>query len=102
MRTKNGIELDLKESKYKSNFNGYEFYFSSEFYKYKFEERLTPYIMVENAKIKNKYGVRIFLHEVLAISLYKNIEKRGFRVVNCYTGDEITENATFTLEQVVL
>ena len=55
MLTPNGIELDLKESKYISSYENYTFYFSSEIYKNKFEEKLTAYIILENAKMKNKY-----------------------------------------------
>lgn len=102
MLTENGIELDLKESNYTAEFGSYIFYFSSVNYRDKFLERLKPFILVETIKFKNKYGINLNIQEVFAISLYKKIEKRGFRVINIFANDEVTQNATFALEQVVL
>ena len=99
MTTVNGIELDLNESKYKSDYEEYSFYFSSLNYKNKFEEKLMPYIILETAKIKNKYGVGISLNIYLAVALYKKIEKRGFRIVNNYMGYELNETSSFNCEQ---
>lgn len=81
MKTKNGIELNLEESKYISKFNGLVFYFSSETYKNKFNEQIEDFIKIESIKIFNKYKVKIDLSDYLAVSLYKRIEKRGFLIL---------------------
>lgn len=94
MKTKNGIELNLAVSEYKTEFANFIFYFSSKFYKNKFKESLTEYIDTEERKIKNKYKVDICLTSYLAISLYKKVEKRGFFVVSKH-GEVINENVVF-------
>lgn len=81
MKTKNGIYLNLEESEYKLNYNGLIFYFSSELYMLKFKYKVIQYTIEETAKIKAKYKININLDAMLEISLYKKIEKRGFRIV---------------------
>ena len=54
MKTKNGIELDLKNSSYIYDYNDFKFYFSSKFYLEKFKENLSYYIFMETTKIINK------------------------------------------------
>ena len=87
MKTKNGIELDLKNSSYIYDYNNLKFYFSSELYLKKFQENLSYYIFMETTKIINKYKVKINLNLFLAISLYQKIEKRGFYIK--YENEEI-------------
>ena len=80
MQTKNGIELNLKESKYKAHYNNLVFYFSSEFYKNKFQNEIVDFIKIETIKLFNKYKTSIELTDYLSISLYRKIEKRGFYI----------------------
>ena len=80
MKTKNGIELDLKNSSYIYDYNNLKFYFSSELYLKKFQENLSYYIFMETTKIINKYKVKINLNLYLAISFYKKKKKRGFYI----------------------
>ena len=87
MKTKNGIELDLKNSSYIYDYNNLKFYFSSKFYLKKFQENLSYYLFMETTKIINKYKVKINLYLFLAISLYQKIEKRGFYIK--YENEEI-------------
>lgn len=87
MKTKNGIELDLKNSSYIYDYNNLKFYFSSELYLKKFQENLSYYLFMETTKIINKYKVKINLNLFLAISLYQKIEKRGFYIK--YENEEI-------------
>ena len=82
MQTKNGVELNLYESKYKSIFYGFTFYFSSMFYKSKFDKGLQNYIDVETQKLESKYRINIDFSIYLAISYYMKIEKRGFLIRN--------------------
>ena len=87
MKTKNGIELDLKNSSYIYDYNNLKFYFSSKFYLKKFQENLSYYLFMETTKIINKYKVKINLNLFTAISLYQKIEKRGFYIK--YGNEEI-------------
>ena len=76
---------NIEESTINYKFENYTFYFSSEFYKRNFRLRIEDFIKEETYKLKNRYQIKnkIFLEnlkEVLIISLYKRIEKRGFRI----------------------
>lgn len=96
MKTKNGIELNLKESEYFIQIDNYIFYFSSKFYMNKFKDNYVIYANFEKLKIENKYKIKIDLFYYLIFSLYKIIEKRGFCIKdiskNCY----INENVIFS------
>lgn len=95
MKTKNGIEFNLKESEYKVIFNGFIFYFSSELYKNKFNNLIENFIELEEIKLKTKYKVKINLTNYLAIALYKRIEKRGFLIKDDITKEFLTNNIEF-------
>ena len=100
MKTLNGIELDLKESNYCYDFLSCCFYFSSEFNLKRFKNSVSSYIEMEQAKLINRYKVKLNLKLVLSISLYKKIEKRGFRIVQKFsdkTQIELTENTIFSI-----
>lgn len=79
------VYQNIEESIYSYRYLNYEFYFSSQFYKRNFKLRLDQYIKQETYKLKNRYKTLNeefieSLQEVLLIALYKQIEKRGFRV----------------------
>lgn len=95
MKTIRGIELNLKESDYKTSFQGLTFYFSSELYLNKFKDNFQNYIKSESERIKAKYRINITNDIFLAIAYYKKIEKRGFRIVDENNKKEITENINF-------
>lgn len=95
MQTRNGIELNLNESKYNFKFLGLVFYFSSMFYMEKFKKEVKNYINVEQIRLKNRYNMNLLINRCLAISLYKKIEKRGFRVFDSNLKKEIEENEIF-------
>lgn len=97
MKTKRGIYLKLNESEYKFSFKGLTFYFSSKKYLQKFVENLTNYIDFETEKFKVKYGININFDTLFMISLYKKIEKRGFRIYDNINKKEILENVKFSL-----
>lgn len=78
MRTK--VYTDIKQSNYSYEYKRFKFYFSSMFYLAKFEKELYNYINIEGIKMNNKYRVMLDSDEYLSLSLYKNIEKRGFKV----------------------
>lgn len=92
MKTKNGIELDIKKSNYKYHFEGITFYFSSEFYLTKFKTNVNFFISTETIKLYNKYKILSNFRIFLSISYYKKIEKRGFYIIG-NDGMEIKENA---------
>lgn len=95
MRTANGVELNIKESIYKFEFQEYIFYFSSEFYLKRFKDKVEEFIKLENIKLKNKYKVNIDLSLYFAVCLYKKIEKRGFYITHKEMKFKITELSTF-------
>lgn len=92
MQTERGIYYNLKESTYILDYNGYRLYFSSEFYKNKFELEVESFINYETLKLENKFKCRLFLRSMLIISFYKKVEKRGFYVlVNCGMDNDYVE-----------
>ena len=70
----------IDESPFYFTLKGIEFYFSSEFNLRRFKERYKNYIKEENAKINHRYNINIELFYPLLLSLYKKIEKRGFKI----------------------
>ena len=82
MITSRGIFNDLNESYYSYTAYGLIFYFSSIFYREKFKKEVIDYVNREGKKLKAFYKVKSNFDSFLAVSLYKRIEKRGFRVIN--------------------
>lgn len=77
---------NINESPYFFDYKNYRFYFSSAFYRRNFKNKIESYVREEKYKLMNRYKIinPIFIdviNEVLYISLYKKIEKRGFRVL---------------------
>lgn len=95
MLTRNGIQLNLKESEYTFTIDNLMFYFSSVFYKEKFISDLPLFISSEVIKLKNKYRIDVDGDLFFAISLYKKIEKRGFYIKNIRTGSCYEESPIF-------
>lgn len=92
MKTKNGIELELKKSLYNYRFGHWIFYFSSELYRNKFMALIEDFISMEQQKLKNRYKLDINFRLYFAIALYKKIEKRGFYIrSDVYSDGSITE-----------
>ena len=87
MKTKRGIYLDLEFSDYVFKDDNFEYYFSSKLYLDKFKETYLTDISLNEIKFHLKHDVLINFDLPLAISLYKKIEKRGFRVL--YKGKEL-------------
>lgn len=89
MHTVRGIYYDLKESVYTFQYDRLTFYFSSKYYLEKFKSSYVSYLKQETLKLSSKYKCCIYGDEMILLSLYKNIEKRGFRVE--YKGKSIDE-----------
>lgn len=92
----NKVYLNLEESIYKTNKSGLVFVFSSKLYMDKFIKLSNDYVKTETRKLSNKYKLVPMFDIFLLISLYKQIEKRGFYIYNEKSLDSITENIIFT------
>lgn len=97
MTTSRGIELDLEKSNFIFMCNGLKLYFSSEFYMNKFASLINDYINIETKKNNIKYKANINMIHVLIISLYKKIEKRGFKIYDTMRAKDVEENEEFIL-----
>lgn len=71
----------INESPFYFELNGINFYFSSEFNLRRFKDSWKSYIKEENTKFLNRYNVGVDLTLPLIFSLYKKIEKRGYKVL---------------------
>lgn len=89
---------DINDSTYSYDVGKITLYFSSNFNKERFIKGYQTFIKEENAKIENKYHVKILANYYLLISYYKRIEKRGFRIENSITKARVNENLTFICE----
>lgn len=94
--TKAGIYLELDKSTYYYSIYGLDFYFSSMIYKEKFEKNVQNYVKEESIKLKNKYKNDCDFKQYLAVSLYKKIEKRGFRIEQLNKIGELIRYTKFT------
>lgn len=84
------IYYNIDESDYIFEYNKLKFYFSSKFYLEKFERLYVNFIKSETMKLKLRYKCTIICDEMILLLLYKNIEKRGFKVL--YKNLQIKEN----------
>ena len=99
--TKAGIYLNLDESTYKVKKFGLLFYFSSLLYMEKFNKNVEKYVEMENIKLANKTKLVINFNKLFAISYYKKIEKRGFKIKDLVTNKEI-KSYTIYNEKILL
>lgn len=73
-----GIYDNINESTISTNINDYTLYFSSDLNRYRFESRYDEYFKRVNARLNRI--MKMEYEALIIISLYKYIEKRGFRV----------------------
>lgn len=99
--TKSGIYLKLEESTYIIKKFGLTFYFSSMFYKEKFEKNVEKYVECESIKLANKTDCIISFSKLFAVSYYNKIEKRGFFVFDNERNKEIKRYTIFGLNILV-
>lgn len=90
-----GICLNLNNSEYYFKHKGLVFYFSSEFYKNKFERIVNDYIENETLKTQIRYNVKIQMDLLFMVALYRKIEKRGFRIYDEENKKEIKPSCVF-------
>ena len=75
------VYINIKESDIKVEYKGYELYFSSNFYKRKYEREIEGYIANQKVKMKLRNKCEFEGDEdIYILKKYKEIEKRGFRV----------------------
>lgn len=84
------IYLNIDESNYIFEYGDLKFYFSSLFYKNKFEKEFFEFVINETRKLEIKFKCSLNCQEMIMLLLYKKIEKRGFKVL--YKGNSIPEN----------
>lgn len=101
MKTAKGICLNLNESEYCFKYKWLIFYFSSEFYKKKFADNIQNYIENETFKLQVKYNTNINFDILFMISLYRKIEKRGFRIYDELNKKEITSSCGLVAQIVM-
>lgn len=89
------IYYDLDKSPLEVEYKGFRFIFSSNFYLNKFKKELDSYISIEKQKMNLRYKSRLESDEFLALTLYKKIEKRGFKVY--YENKPVTLDTTFVI-----
>ena len=92
------IYYDLRDSDYIHKIYNISLYFSSKFYLEKYKKEANNYIEKENLKLRIRYNCNINVQRMLAISLYKKIEKRGFLAYDNSKDKEIKENEVFLLK----
>ena len=73
-----GIYNNIDESTIRVELNDYILYFSSDLNRYRFTSKYDEYYKRINARLNRIYEMDYL--PLIVISLYKNIEKRGFRV----------------------
>lgn len=76
----NIIYYNIDESDYYVEYNTYKFYFSSQFYKDKFKDKIEKFIEEENYKLQSRFNLDLDFKDMLVFHLYQKIEKRGFKV----------------------
>ena len=96
------VYKNIEDSDYVFDFQRFTFYFSSKFYIEKFKKELDNYIDIEQKRLIKRYDTILDSSEYLALSLYKKIEKRGFRVyfkndIKNYPPIRLRENETFSI-----
>lgn len=90
------IYNDINESNYYFQYDNLKFYFSSLFYLDKFKRMYREFIKNETMKLRLKFKSNIDADELILILLYKNIEKRGFKVK--YNEKELSSNLLFIID----
>lgn len=90
MKSRRGVYYDLSETEYIKNVFYFSFCFSSKFLMKKFEDDYYSITKQLEYKFVKKYEIPFDLKMYMAFVLYKDIERRGYRVINNRTGDVYT------------
>ena len=79
-RVSKNIYYNIEDSDIKLNYRDLILYFSSDLNAKRFKEKSNNFVELENQKLKNKYHLELDLSDLLILSYYTKIEKRGFKV----------------------
>lgn len=71
------------------------FYFSSNFYHEKFIREYITYLNNETIKLCVKYNCVVTADEMILLTLYRKIEKRGYRVY--YKGKRLSKECFYNI-----
>lgn len=84
------VWYNLNDSPFFLRINDFMFYFTSKFCMDKFERTYKEYIRDETLKLNVRYKMIVDADEMLLLSYYKKVEKRGFKVM--YKGVELEKD----------
>ena len=76
----NMVYYELDTSPFFLRIDNFMFYFTSKFYMEKFNNGYKEYVRSETLKLNVKYRMIVYADEMLLLSYYRQIEKRGFKV----------------------
>lgn len=96
---KSNVCYNLFNSPYHTQYKNYTFYFSSQFNKDRFDNKLQTFVDTEKLKLNSKYYTDIHSEIVLALTLYRLIEKRGFYVLSA---SNLPISKYYSVEMVVV
>jgi hypothetical protein len=82
MKTKAGVEYNLKVSPYSCTFGKLRFIFSSQLHLDKFILKREINARDINESLSNRFKFDVNMQALCDISLYRQIETRGFRIQN--------------------
>lgn len=92
----NKVYYNFSNTPYYYEYNRYTFYFSSEFNRDRFAERVESYVADQKLKLQSKYHCSVYATSVIMLDLYRKIEKRGFRITKPL-GLDIKENYSISI-----
>lgn len=99
--TRNGIEYDFDKTPYQATINDSGeiliFYFSSKLNLDKFTERAASYALQTNDMLSRKFKIKLHFSTLPYLGLYKQIEKRGFKVFASRYNKYFHQDDTFWL-----
>lgn len=80
-RVSKNLYYNIEESDISLEYKNLIFFFSSDVNAKRFKTKIIDFIDSENYKLKAKYNIEVDLSEMLLLSYYMKIEKRGFKVL---------------------
>lgn len=94
---KSNVCYNLVKSDYQTNYKQYTFHFSSDFNKQRFDTQIQKFVENETLKLNAKYRTTFNADIVIALYLYRLIEKRGFYIIG-NNGLPISKNYEVVME----
>lgn len=98
MKTRGGIYFNFDESIFRFKYKELELVFSSKFNLERFKGKYLDYIYLESYKLNKNYNNVVNGDYMFLLKLYKDIEKRGFKVL--FKDVELNENYKFNIDLI--